>query len=162
MKSFLAACVVALGISAVTFLLGCLRASRGAGGLKPRRRKLIELFIERWQRRPAWVTPVIGTELSVAAAALLCLFCGNSAFKSWLPLCFLVIVPSIAMRFGVWAGISGTLLSAGIFALALFEPFQSLRVHDLDERNHLVWMVLIGIGLSELCGQIKPKIDSAG
>jgi K+-sensing histidine kinase KdpD len=50
--------------------------------------------------------------------------------------------------FGSLAGILGTLLSAIIFAVYLFEPFGRLAVHDQVQKNNLMWMVLVGLALS--------------
>jgi K+-sensing histidine kinase KdpD len=76
-----------------------------------------------------------------------------AAGHSWqvaVPLLFSAVVLLIAMRFGVLAGIVGTLLAAGIFAMFLFKPLGQLRVANQTARDNLVWMLLLGIVFSFL------------
>ena len=47
-----------------------------------------------------------------------------------------------------WALIAGAL----VFAVFLFEPRFSIMINDAGARNHLIWMVLIGVVVSDLLG----------
>jgi K+-sensing histidine kinase KdpD len=76
-----------------------------------------------------------------------------AAGHSWqvtVPLLFSAVVLLTATRFGVRAGIVGTLLAAGIFAVFLFKPLGQLRVANQTARDNLVWMLLLGIVFSFL------------
>jgi K+-sensing histidine kinase KdpD len=46
----------------------------------------------------------------------------------------------------------GTLTAALIFAIFLFEPRFSLTIEDAAARNHLIWMGVIGLVISDLLG----------
>jgi K+-sensing histidine kinase KdpD len=74
------------------------------------------------------------------------------SFKTFLPFFFLGVIILIAIRFGNRAGIVGTLAAALVFATFLFEPTLSPLVEDTAARDHLIWMLLIGIILSDLLG----------
>jgi K+-sensing histidine kinase KdpD len=74
----------------------------------------------------------------------------DSSFARLLPLLFLGVIVFVAIRFGSVAGILGTLAAGLIFAIFLFQPTPSPFVEDPISRNHLVWMLLIGVVVSEL------------
>jgi len=58
----------------------------------------------------------------------------------------------VAIRFGKAAGIIGTFAAALVFAVFLFRPTLSPLVEDVSARDHLIWMLLIGVILSDLLG----------
>jgi len=99
---------------------------------------------------------VFGITVCLSAAGVLTPIFRAIAWKDVLPLAFLSVVLVVAARFGSAAGILGTAGAAIIFAEFLFDPVLSLRIGDSVQRNHLVWMVIIGIVVSEVVGVI-PK-----
>jgi len=103
-----------------------------------------------------WGRRVLGTSLCVLAAGILTLVVRSLPHKGFVPLVFLCVVLLIAVRFGSAAGILGTVGAAVIFAEFLFDPFLSIRVSEPVQKNHLIWMVIIGIAASELVG-MRPK-----
>jgi K+-sensing histidine kinase KdpD len=98
----------------------------------------------------------LGTALCLSAAGIAAFAFRSVPLKSFLPLLFLSVVLLVALRFGTAAGILGTIGAAIIFAEFLFDPMLSIRVSESSQRDHLVWMVIIGIAMSELIG-IQPK-----
>jgi len=58
----------------------------------------------------------------------------------------------VAICFGNIAGVLATITAAIIFAVFLFEPWLSLAVRDSVAKDRLIWMVLIGIIISDLLG----------
>lgn len=94
-------------------------------------------------------------------AALLCVFFQQASFKHVLPICFLLVVVGIAIRFGYFAGVLGTILSALIFAVFLFEPLRKLAVQNQVAKSNLIWMLLGGLALSALFGN-SPKREKVG
>ena len=103
-----------------------------------------------------WYWGVGGMSLCFASAGVLVFAFRASPFKAFLPFLFLAIIGLVATRFGSWPGILGTLGVAGVFAGFLFEPAFSLRVSDTAQKSNLVWMVIIGIVVSEILG-VRPK-----
>ena len=100
--------------------------------------------------------PVFGIGVCTVTAGALCIFLQKSSFKSSIPVYFLILVAIVALRFGSLAGILGTVLAAAIFALFLFEPLGSLAVYNVHERKGLIWLLLFGVALSEICGHAPP------
>lgn len=88
---------------------------------------------------------------TIAAAALIPLFHESSSGRI-VPLLFLAVIFVISTRFGRMAGFLGTLAAALIFATFLFSPVPSPIVEDIGARNHLIWMILIGVIASDLLG----------
>ena len=76
----------------------------------------------------------------------------ETPFSTFLPLAFLVIIVVVASRFGNFAGMIGTITAALVFCIFLFEPRFSLLISDPAARNHLIWMVIIGVVISDLLG----------
>jgi K+-sensing histidine kinase KdpD len=76
----------------------------------------------------------------------------ETPFTSFVPLLFLVIIIYVASRFGNFAGMIGTITAALVFSIFLFEPRFSLLINDTASRNHLIWMVIIGVVISDLLG----------
>jgi len=105
------------------------------------------------------VLPVLGAVLCLVAAFIATFALRGTPLKDFLPLMYLGVVILVALRCGSSAGIIGTLVAALTFAEFLFDPLLSIRVSDLGQRNHLIWMVIIGIAASELLGR-EPKIAS--
>jgi integral membrane sensor domain MASE1 len=103
-----------------------------------------------------WYSRVGSIVLCLAAAGLSALAFRVSPYKSFLPFVFLAIIVFVAARFGSTAGILGTIGAAIIFAEFLFAPTFSLRVTESVQRDNLVWMVIIGIAVSEILG-VQPK-----
>ena len=105
--------------------------------------------------------PVLGTVLCAAVAALFSFTGQSQSGKSALPIWFLAVVMAIVFRFGSLAGALGTILSGMIFAAYLFEPLGRLAVHNTDQKNNLMWMVLVGLAIS-LFGppQAKKRLSS--
>jgi len=81
----------------------------------------------------------------------------GSRVKPVLPLLFIAIIVIVALRFGTWSGVAGTVAATVIFAELLFEPVFSIRVADVNQRRNLVWMVISGISLSEVLGGRPPS-----
>ena len=100
------------------------------------------------KKHSAW----IGAAGCTFAAVGLTLVFGNLPFKTVLPFFFLSIIILVAIRFGNLAGILGTLAATFIFATFLFQPTPSPLVDDVVARDHLIWMFLIGVILSDLLG----------
>jgi K+-sensing histidine kinase KdpD len=87
--------------------------------------------------------------------------CGfiDRADETWqicLAIWFLAVIMVIVFRFGSLAGVLGTILSGMIFAAFLFEPLGRLAVQNNDQKNNLMWMVLLGLAIS-LFGQPQDK-----
>lgn len=100
-----------------------------------------------------WLRSSMGALLcTLAAASLVAIFWASSS-RSWVPFVFLVVISYVALRFGDTAGLIGTLAAALLFASILFEPRPSLAMSNPVERNHLVSMVILGIGASEFLGR---------
>jgi K+-sensing histidine kinase KdpD len=103
-----------------------------------------------------WGSCSLGTICcTVVAAGLIPLF-NASSIKSILPIPFLVIIVLVAFRFGRAAGVLGTLTAAFLFAYYLFEP-AGLAVSDPVARDHLIWMLVIGIVISDLMARFKVR-----
>ena len=92
--------------------------------------------------------PLLGTLSCVALAAAASLIGQSKPGKSALPIWFLAVIMVIVFRFGSTAGIWGTILSGMIFAAYLFEPLGRLAIHNTDQKNNLMWMVLVGLAIS--------------
>ncbi len=87
----------------------------------------------------------IGAGCCAVAAAGLTPVISQTPFTSLAPLVFLVVIFVVAARFGNFAGMCGTLTGALVFAMFLFEPRFSLVINDSASRNHLIWMIVIGV-----------------
>jgi hypothetical protein len=92
---------------------------------------------------------------TVAAACLIPLF-NASSVKAILPIPFLIIIVLVAFRFGRAAGVLGTLAAAFLFAWFLYEP-AGLAVSDPVAKSHLMWMLIIGIVISDLLTRFKTS-----
>ena len=94
----------------------------------------------------------VGAGCCAVAAAGLSPIMSQTSFASFAPLIFLVVIFLVAARFGNYAGMIGTIVAALIFELFLFEPRFSLMIDDPASRNHLIWMIVIGLVISDLLG----------
>ena len=107
-----------------------------------------------------WKYPSFGalccTALAIACVAL---FQRAQLDEELLPLLFLVVIIPIAVRFGNIAGITGTIVSGLIFA-SFLKPKWSLAIADPASRHHLIWMLIIGIVLSDLLGAYSFRPNS--
>jgi K+-sensing histidine kinase KdpD len=103
-----------------------------------------------------WLGSLLGTALCVAAAGCLIPLFHASSFRIFLPLLFLGIVVVVAIRFGNMVGVVGTIAATLIFAAFLFELKLSLAVNDMAARMNLIWMLIVGLIVSELVGY-HPK-----
>ena len=93
-----------------------------------------------------------GAGCCAVAAAGLSPVISQTHFTSFTPLIFLSVIFLVAARFGNFAGMIGTLAAALIFEIFLFEPRFSLLVDDPGARSHLIWMVVLGLIVSDLLG----------
>lgn len=99
-------------------------------------------------RIPSKFKVLLGTMLCGTLAVVVSVMGQTKPGKSALPIWFLAAVMLIIFRFGSLAGILGTIASGIVFAVYLFEPLGRLAVHDGVQKNHLMWMVLVGLALS--------------
>lgn len=99
----------------------------------------------------------LGAGCCAIAAAGLTPVISQTPFTSFAPLVFLVVIFLVAARFGNFAGMFGTLTAALVFAIFLFEPRFSLMINDPASRNHLIWMIVIGIVISDLLGAFAVR-----
>ena len=99
----------------------------------------------------------MGVILCTTTAGCFSLLFHESSFKRYLPLLFISIILLVAVRFGTWAGVVGTLLSSVVFAMFLFAPQSSLMVNDLTARSNLIWMVVVGLILSYFFAATPPN-----
>lgn len=99
------------------------------------------------RRTASW----LGAAACAVAASLTIPFFNDTAVRTLVPFIFLAVIVFVAIRFGNIAGMLGTLAAALIFSIFLFKPIPSPFVENPAARNHLIWMVLIGI-VSDLLG----------
>src|SRR5579864_119234 len=92
---------------------------------------------------------------TVAAACLIPLF-SASTVKAIIPIPFLLIIIFVAFRFGRGAGVLGTITAAFLFSWFLYEP-AGLAVSDPVAKSHLIWMLIIGIVISDLLTRFKTS-----
>lgn len=90
---------------------------------------------------------------TVVAAGLIPLF-SSSSIKAALPLLFLLIIGFAAFRFGRLAGVLGTGAAAFLFAKYLFDP-PGIGVSDPIERSRLIWMIVLGVVVSDLLDRFR-------
>jgi K+-sensing histidine kinase KdpD len=107
-------------------------------------------------------SPAMGVILCTAAAGCFSFLFNESSFKRYLPLLFISIILLVAIRFGTWAGVAGTVLSSVVFAIFLFAPQSSLIVSDLTARSNLIWMVVVGLILSYFFAAAPPNKKGDG
>jgi hypothetical protein len=106
-----------------------------------------------------WGACSLGTVCCTIAAACLIPVFHASTVKAILPIPFLLIIVLVAFRFGRGAGVLGTITAAFLFAWFLYEP-AGLAVGDPVAKSHLIWMIIIGIAISDLLTRFKMgRID---
>jgi K+-sensing histidine kinase KdpD len=93
---------------------------------------------------------LIGSLICAIAALGACALTAGHAWNVWVPIFFTGVLLLTALRFGVRAGVLGTLVATLVFAEFLFRPFGSLGVSSAVARSNLGWMLLIGIAVSFL------------
>ena len=101
-----------------------------------------------------WGACSLGTICCTVAAACLIPLFNASTLKTILPIPFLLIIVLVAFRFGRGAGVLGTIAAAFLFAWFLYEP-AGLAVGDPVAKSHLIWMLIIGIVISDLLTRFK-------
>ena len=97
-----------------------------------------------------YLTPILGILLCSASAVVMSIAYHESASGSSIPLVFLAVILSIALRFGSLAGILGSCAASLIFASCLFSPVGSIRISDQHNRSNVAWMLLGGVAFSFL------------
>ncbi len=93
-----------------------------------------------------------GTACAIAAALAALLF-HRSSSQTALPFAFLAIIIAVAILFGRLAGVIGTAVAGLIFASVLFDPSPSLAIGDPVAKAHLIWMLVIGVVVSDVIGR---------
>jgi hypothetical protein len=105
-----------------------------------------------------WLRSSLGAASCTAVAGcLIPVFAGN-AYRTIVPLFFLLVILYVALRFGHVAGVIGTVCAALVFEIFLFEPTLSLAIENPSARNHLISMVILGICASEILGRRKVPV----
>lgn len=99
---------------------------------------------------PTRLRAVFGVLISAGCAYGLALLFAGHDVRVFLPLWFVAVLVTLAVRYRIAVGIIGSLLAALIFAHTLFSPVGSLRISDHVARQNLAWMVLGGVVLSYL------------
>jgi K+-sensing histidine kinase KdpD len=88
--------------------------------------------------------------LCAAAAWSVSQFEWIHAHRLVLPFAFLILVLILGSHYGRLVGVLGSVLSAFIFAHALYEPVGSFFVEDHSARSALAWALLLGVSASYL------------
>jgi K+-sensing histidine kinase KdpD len=83
-------------------------------------------------------------------ACLLSFLLRGSPIGYVVPLMFLLVVIPIAHVWGTLSGILAAIIAGLVFALMLFPPFGSLRVHDPVDRITLIVFELAALGVAYL------------
>jgi Domain of unknown function (DUF4118) len=102
-----------------------------------------------------WQSCSLGTIFCTAFAAMLIPLFYSTSIKTFLPFPFLLVIIVVALRFGRAAGVLGTIATTLLFAAFLYEPSPSLAVSDPASRNHLIWMLIIGLLISDLLARFR-------
>ena len=94
--------------------------------------------------------------LCAAAAWSVSQFGWGREHRLVLPFAFVALVLLLGMRYGRLVGMLGTIISALIFAHALYEPQGSFFVVEQGARSALAWSLLLGVSTSFL---LLPTAD---
>ncbi len=92
-----------------------------------------------------WAGGVAGCATAAVVAVLLA---RGSSLGSLVPLLFLAVLLPCARYFGALAGVVGSLVSALIFAIFLYQPIGSIEIVNQSARTNLGLMLLGGIVIS--------------
>ena len=88
--------------------------------------------------------------LCAAAAWSVSQFGWQRSHRLVLPFAFLALVFVLGALYGRLVGMLGSVLSAVVFAHALYNPVGSFFVTDQAARSVLAWEILVGVSLSFL------------
>src|SRR5690349_16010688 len=88
--------------------------------------------------RRRWIGWVTGTAISAALAMFLIYSARGTPRSLLVPIVFIVFIILCARYFGLLAGIAGSVLATGLFALFLYEPYGRLAVKDHQAELNLV------------------------
>jgi K+-sensing histidine kinase KdpD len=108
---------------------------------------------------------LLGTTMSVVIATALIFLVRGTQRSILVPIVFIVVIVLCARYFGVIAGILGSVVATGMFALFLFQPYGSFRVADHQALSNLGLLLFAGIALSyanaedddTIPGPLKPR-----
>jgi len=101
---------------------------------------------------------LVGSVLCFVAAFLAAVFAHGRAWQVDVPLLFTLVLVVVALLFGAWAGIVGTLLAALVFATHLFIPLGNIHIESNAARSNLGWMLMVGIAFSFLFAPQKSSL----
>jgi hypothetical protein len=146
-----------------SFLRFCQAVELFTGWIKPRNMPA-ELAAQSLLSSPSspwrhWGACSLGTICCTVVAAVLIPLFSASSTKAFLPIPFLFIIVLVAFGFGRAAGVLGTLAAAFLFAWFLYEP-AGLAVSDPVAKSHLIWMLIIGVLLSDLLGRFRMRLSA--
>jgi Domain of unknown function (DUF4118) len=152
-----------VGMVGRSFLHFCQAVELVTGWIKPRpapaelaAESLLNSNGSAWKH---WGASSLGVVCCTVAAALLIPLFGASSGKAFLPIPFLLIIVLVALGFGRAAGVLGTLGAAFLFAWFLYEP-AGLAVADPVAKSHLIWMLIIGVLLSDLLARFRMRLPA--
>lgn len=91
---------------------------------------------------------VIGAVFCTVIAGVIVAIMPQSEHRATLPLLFVVVIATMAKRYGVLAGVIGSVSAAMMFAYFWFAPVGSFGVVNAAARNNLSWMLILGITAS--------------
>ena len=102
---------------------------------------------------------LIGAVFCAVLAASAVLLFPRNGHRALLPLVFIVAIALVAKRYGVWAGVLGSISAALIFSYFWFVPVGSFSVTRETARNNLSWMLILGITVSYFLSfpEAKPR-----
>lgn len=88
--------------------------------------------------------------LCAAAAWSVSQFGWQHPHRLLLPFIFLGFVLALGLRYGRLVGILGSIVSALVFAHALYQPVGSFFIADQAARSAVAWALLLGVSTSFL------------
>jgi K+-sensing histidine kinase KdpD len=94
------------------------------------------------------VDTLVGILFAASTAAIVSLLFHGTNLRTTVPLLFLGMITVVALRYGIAAGVIGSLVAVFIFAFFLFTPAGSLAVAGDAARANLGWLLLGGVTLS--------------
>ena len=105
-----------------------------------------------------WAHWQASDRLLAASALLLCgiaawsisQFGWDPAHRMLVPFAFLGLVLFLGFRYGRAVGMLGSVISAVVFAFALYQPVGSFAVTDDAAKSTLAWAILVGVSVSFL------------